>query len=215
MLIQQAMIDQGRTDYYHGANNFVYYSVEQAHEVYREVMEGHGPARAYRGPDAFWVGGVDPNRRRKVWIAWEEGGKLPDVIIELLHPWTAHKDRTEKRDLYERVFGTAEYFLYDPETQELEGLRLAEGTYRPIKPADNGWLWSEQLGVFLGLWHGVVERRDDNWVRLFRTDGSLIPTSAERADAAERRAEEAWQRAEAAEAENARLRALLKERGQG
>jgi Uma2 family endonuclease len=168
-------------------------------------MEGHGPARAYRGPDAFWVGGVEADRRRQVWIAWEENGKLPDVIIELLHPWTAHKDRTEKRDLYERVFGTAEYFLYDPETRELEGLRLAEGTYRPIMPADNGRLWSEQLGVFLGLWHGVVERRDDDWVRLFRSDGSLIPIEAEAA----------WQRAEAAEAENARLRALLKEHGPG
>jgi Uma2 family endonuclease len=187
---------------------FVYYSLEQAREVYDEVAEQPEKKRAFRGPDVFWVEGVDPDRKRQAWIAWEEGGKLPDVIVELLSPSTAHKDRTEKKDLYARVFGTAEYFLYDPETRELTGWRLARKFYRPIEPDENGRLWSEKLGVFFGLWRGVVQRRKDVWVRLFRPDGSLIPTSDERAEAADKRAA-------AAEAENARLRALLKERGPG
>jgi hypothetical protein len=37
-LIQQAMIDQGRTDYYHGANVFVYYSVPGV----EQQLTGHG-----------------------------------------------------------------------------------------------------------------------------------------------------------------------------
>jgi hypothetical protein len=160
----------------------------------------------------FWVGGVDPTRERQVWIAWEEDGRLPDVIVELLSPSTAHKDRTEKKDLYARVFGTAEYFLHDPETRELEGWRLAQKFYRPIQPDENGRLWSEQLGVFLGVWHGTVQRRKDGWVRLFRSDGSLIPTEAEaerqRAEAADQRAEAERRQAEAerrrAEAEHQR-----------
>ena len=126
------------------------------------------------------MGGVDPDRERKVWIAWEEGGRLPDVIVELLSPSTAKKDRTEKRDLYARVFRTAEYFLCDPETGTLEGLRLAGRFYQSIQPDENGRLWSEQLGVFLGTWHGVVDGRKGDWVRLFRPDGSLVPTPEER-----------------------------------
>jgi Uma2 family endonuclease len=184
-LIGRAMAEQGRTDFFAGGNNFVYYSVEQARAVYAEVVEGVEPKRAFRGPDVFWVGGIEPHPEREAWVAWEEGGRLPDVIVELLSPSTAHKDRTEKKDLYARTFGTAEYFLYDPQTRELEGWRLAQKFYRPIQPDENGRLWSGQLGVFLGLWHGVVERKTADWVRLFRSDGSLIPTADERADAAE------------------------------
>jgi len=206
-LIRQVMAEQGRTDYFTSSNIFVYYSVEQAREVAEEVSNKL-PERAFRGPDVFWVGGVDPKRERKVWIAWEEGGRLPDVIFEMLSPSTAKKDRTEKRDLYARVFGTAEYFMYEPETGKHEGLRLAGRFYQPIQPDENGRLWSEQLGAFVGLWHGVVEEKQDDWVRLFRPDGTLVPTPDERAEA-ER------QRADAAEAELARLRALLAERGRG
>jgi Uma2 family endonuclease len=211
-LIHQAMVERGRTDFFAGANIFVYYSVEQARDVAEEVTKGL-PERAFRGPDVFWVGGVDPDRERKVWIAWEEGGRLPDVIFEMLSPSTAKKDRTEKRDLYARTFRTAEYFLYEPETHKLEGLRLADRFYQPIQPDENGRLWSEQLEVFVGLWQdSVLGRQKADYVRLFHPDGSLVPTQAE---AEYQRAEAERQRADMAESELARLRALLEERGRG
>jgi Uma2 family endonuclease len=200
-LIRQAMTEQGRTDFYVGGDMFVYYSVEQAREVSEEETKGL-KKRAFRGPDVFWVGGIpDPERNREAWIAWEEGGRLPDVIVELLSPSKAKKDRTEKRDLYARVFGTAEYFLHDPDRRRFEGLRLSGRSYRPIQPDEKGRVWSEQLGVSFGLWQGVIQGRRYDWVRLFRPDGTLIPTAEERA--------------EAAEAELARLRSLLEERGRG
>ena len=227
-LIEQAMAEQGRTDFYAGMNMFVYYSVEQARDVSVEVTNKLAQ-RAFRGPDVFWVGGVaDRTRERKVWIAWEEGGRLPDVIFEMLSPSTAKKDRTEKRDLYARVFGTAEYFLYEPETRKLEGFRLAGQFYQPLQPDGNGRLWSEQLEMLLGVWHGVatraVQKREGDWLRLFRPDGSLVPTEAEaerqhaeaerqRAEAERQHAEAQRQRADEAVAEVARLRALLEERG--
>jgi len=196
-LIRRVMAERGRTDFYTGANMFVYYSVEQARAV-AEEEEKRLPKRAFRGPDVFWVGGVE-DHERKVWTSWDEGGRLPDVVFEMLSPSTAKKDRTEKRDLYARVFREAEYFLYEPETRTLEGLRLAGRFYQPIQPDENGRLWSEQLGVLIGLWHGIVEGREYDWVRLFRPDGTLEPTSEE--------AEETK------DAEIARLRALLEERG--
>jgi Uma2 family endonuclease len=213
-LIRQVMVERGRTDFYVGVNTFVYYSVEQARAVAEEERRTL-PKRAFRGPDVFWVGGIDPKRKRKCWIAWEEEGRLPDVIFEMLSPSTAKKDRTEKRDLYARVFHTPEYFLYEPETHRLEGLRLADRFYQAIQPDKNGHLWSETLGASVGLWNGVVNGEEADWVRLFRTDGSLVPTRAERLEAESRRTETERQRADLAEAENVRLRALLAERGRG
>jgi Uma2 family endonuclease len=232
-LIRRVMEEQGRTDFYVGGNNFVYYSVDQAREVVLEEEQG-GRKRAFRGPDVFWVGGVDSTRQRQAWIAWEEDDRLPDIILELISPKTAKNDRTVKKDLYARVFGTSEYFLYDPYRRKLEGFRLAApGVYRPLTPDTQGRLRSDQLGVRLGLWHGVWKAQEADWVRLFRPDGSLVPTDEEQKEAAIQRAEAASQRAEAeqqraetereqkeaerqraerAEAELARLRALLGER---
>src|SRR6185295_4014610 len=92
-------------------------------------------------------------------------------------------------------------YLYDPDLRQLEGFRLVGGVYVPMEPDARGRFWSEQLGAFLGGWHGVYEDMEDDWVRLFRRDGSLVQTGKERAEA-ER------QRTEAAETELARLRAL-------
>ncbi|HEX9941825.1 MAG TPA: Uma2 family endonuclease [Thermoanaerobaculia bacterium] len=194
-VIRLAMVERGRSDFYVGGDMFVYYSRQQAADVAKGKPY-------FRGPDVFWVSGVDPQRERnrKAWVAWEEGGRLPDVIVELLSPSTAKIDRTVKRDLYARVFRTAEYYLYEPETRSLEGLDLAGRAYRPKVPDEKGRFWSEQLGMFLGLWHGVVEDQEDDWVRLFRPDDSLVLTEEERA--------------KAAEAEVARLRALLEQCGQ-
>jgi Uma2 family endonuclease len=208
-LIRRAMGEQGRTDFFTGAHMFVYYSVEQARQVALEE-EQNLEKKEFRGPDVFWVGGVDPRRKREIWVAWEEGGRLPDVILEILSPSTATNDRTDKKDLYARVFGTAEHFLYEPERPKLEGHRLSSRrVYRPLVADALGRLWSEQLGVFLGLWHGVWEEREDTWVRLFHADGSLVLTEGE---AERQKAEAERQRAEAAEAELARLQALLEGR---
>ncbi len=213
-LLRYAMVEQGRSDAYVGGDMFVYYSVEQAREVVTK-----GPPY-FRGPDVFWVAGVDePGRLRRAWISWEEGGLLPDLIVELLSPSTAHVDRGVKKELYARVFRTSEYYLYEPETRKLEGFWLAGGAYQPMAPGDQGRLWSRQLGLFLGLWHGFREDKEADWVRLYRPDGTLVPTQEERAEAAlelaeaaQQRADAERQRADAAEAELARLRALLAER---
>ena len=103
-LILQAMTERGRSDFFVGGDMFVYYSLEQAWDV-------KTGKKYFRGPDVFFVDGVESVGCRKAWVAWEEGGRLPDVIIELLSPSTAKIDRNDKRDLYARTFKTPEYFL--------------------------------------------------------------------------------------------------------
>jgi Uma2 family endonuclease len=200
---------QGRTDFFCGGNMFIYYSLRQA----RSVKRGRP---LYKGPDFFVVKDVDGTKPRKYWLVWDEDGRYPDVIVELLSPTTAEKDKGENLRLYERVFRTGEYFWYDVETRELAGFRLREGRYVPIEPNEQGWLWSQELGAWLGVWEGVYQGRHYPWLRLYYADGTLVPTQAEaerqRAEAERQRAEEALRQVEAerqrAEAERQRAERL-------
>lgn len=178
---------RARVDYFAGGNMFLYYSFEQVRK------------RDYRGPDFFLVIGVDGTRDRKAWVVWEEGGRYPNVIIELSSSSTREVDLGTKKDLYEQVFRTPEYFCYDPDTGRLVGWRLMGGHYTELEPNARGWLWSDEMNLWLGTWQGEYLRTMTTWLRFYTPEGELVPT----------RAEAEAQRAEAAEAEVARLRALL------
>ena len=197
-----------KEDYYAGGNMFVYYSLEQVR------------SREYRGPDFFAVLDVDGSHDRQAWVVWEEGGRYPDVIVELLSPSTANVDLTTKKTLYEQTFRTGEYFCYDPETQYLRGWRLAGRGYEALELSDQGRLWSESLGLWLGLWEGRYLKHNEVWLRFYDGAGGLVPTAGEferhrveQETQARRRAEDrAEQEAEArrqAEAELAQLQAEL------
>ena len=218
-----------RSDFYTGGNMFVYYSAAQAEAVLAELADPTWPRTAFRGPDAFVVLNVDGSYRRQKWVVWMEHGRYPDVIFEFLSPKTRHKDLGEKKDLYEQTFGTREYFCFDymnPDAEgSLQGWRLnAHQHYQPIEPDERGWLWSEQLELWVGKWHGTYAREETTWLRFYTAEGALVLTHAEvarqmadaerqRAKAERQRAKAERQRAETAEAELARLQALLAERG--
>src|SRR5438445_616423 len=150
----------------------------------------------FKGPGFFFVDGVDRRRPRESWIVWEEDGKYPNLIVELLSRTTAKVDRTTKKDLYEKTFRTPEYFCFDPESNLLEGWRLVNGVYQDITPDGRGWLWSEQLKLWLGTWTGEYLGQQATWLRFYDAAGQLVPMKAE-----------------AVEAELARLKARLAEKG--
>lgn len=202
---------QGRTDFFAGGNMFVYYSLEQAR------------TRDYKGPDFFVVTGVDGTHQRHSWIIWQEGGRYPDLIVELLSPSTMHQDLGPKKDLYEQVFRTSEYFCVNPEDMSVQGWRLEKMRYVALQPDARGWLWSDTMQAWLGMQEGHFQGTTAMWLRLFTLTGILVPTAEEgvaaertraeaehaRAEAEGVRAETERVRADAAEAENTRLRAEL------
>lgn len=90
--------------------------------------------RDFRGPDFFAVLDVDHDRERNYWAVWEEEGRYPDFIVELLAPATKLLDRTIKKTLYENTFKAREYVLYDPDEDWLQAWRLKTNTRRyPLK----------------------------------------------------------------------------------
>jgi Uma2 family endonuclease len=163
-----------RKDFYAAGNLTIYYSPHQKKSEY------------FRGPDFFVVLGTEL-KTRKSWVVWEENGKYPHVIIEILSPSTAKTDREYKKELYQNTFRTPDYFWFDPYTLEFAGFYLTNGQYQPIEPNEKGYLWSEQLGLYLGIHEGLL--------RYFTPEGELVPTPEESAEIEAKRATEADERA--------------------
>jgi Uma2 family endonuclease len=59
----------------------------------------------------------------------------PDLVIEILSPSTARRDRTVKRNLYQRQ-GVAEYWIVDLDARQVEGWRFASGATVPERYTD-------------------------------------------------------------------------------
>lgn len=181
--------DRSRDDVYVAGNLTIYYSPNQKKSEF------------FRGPDIFVVLGVDPEPRRS-WTVWEEDGRYPNMIIELLSKSTAEVDRTEKKEIYQSVWCVPEYFWFDPYSLEFSGFSLVDGGYEPIAPTPEGWLWSQELGAYLGI--------ANDRLRLFTPDGAILPFPEE---AAQTQAEQAQLRADRAEAKLALWAKKLRELG--
>jgi Uma2 family endonuclease len=150
-----------RNDFYASGNLTIYYSPRQR------------KSEKFRGPDFFVVLGVE-RFSRKSWVVWEEDGKYPNVIVEILSPKTAATDRGLKKQLYQDVFRTLDYLWFDPTSLEFKGFHLVDGEYEELQPNAEGWLWSKQLGLYLGIHQSKL--------RFFSAEGQLIPTPEEVAE---------------------------------
>jgi Uma2 family endonuclease len=184
--LQQAWSD--RNDFFTGGNMFIYFSSEQARN------------RDFRGPDFFAVLDVDGTRERQGWVVWEEGGRYPDAIVELMSSSTAEIDTGLKKDLYERVFRTRNYFVFNPfNPASLQGWELDNSLhYQPLVTNEQGWLWCETLGLWLGTWSGTIDRETAIWLRFYDLEGNLVPLPEE---AAQQQADLAQQEAQLAQQE--------------
>jgi Uma2 family endonuclease len=183
---------QDRQDFYVSGNITIYYSPRQR------------KSENFRGPDFFVVLGTE-RKPRKSWVVWEEEGKYPNVIVELLSESTANTDRGLKKQIYQDIFRTPDYFWFDPATLEFKGFHLLDGAYQELQPNLQGQLWSQQLNLYLGV--------HSNQLRFFSVDGDLIPTPEESAQAAAAMAEAEHQRAEAERQRSETLAAKLRELG--
>ena len=147
-----------RQDFFAAGNLTIYYSPHQK------------KSEKFRGPDFFVVLGTE-RKPRKSWVVWEEEGKYPNIIIEILSPKTAKSDRGLKKQIYQDTFRTADYFWFDPDTLEFQGFQLIQGQYQELQPNQEGHLWSQQLGLYLGI--------HNSQLRFFTNLGELVLTTEE------------------------------------
>jgi len=156
-----------RDDFCVSGNMFMYFSIEQAKH------------NDFVGPDVFVV--LDTVRReRKSWVVWQEGGRTPNVVIELLSESTEEDDRGKKMTIYAKQLHVAEYYLFDPWTGVLEGYDLRTSPPHRMPTDEHGDLESRELGLRLGVREGMYNDVKTRWLRWLDGEGHVLATNQER-----------------------------------
>jgi Uma2 family endonuclease len=211
--IQGNLDDQYRND----ANVFVagdllWYAVEgqPTHRVAPEVFVAFGRPKGYRGS----------------YKQWREGGVAPQVIFEILSPGNRPDAMGRKLEFY-RNHNVDEYYIYDPDNNDLLGYLRTDGELQPIARM-HGWV-SPRLGIRFDMSGPelVIWRPDGQRFLTFLEMAAAREEAQELAQQAQERAQQAQEHAqqaqismdqerrqrELAEARAERLAARLRELG--
>ena len=175
-------------------------------------VQGNNKIR--QAPDVMVVFGVSKGDRGS-YRQWQEGNIAPQVVFEILSPGNTLTEMNKKQVFYNR-YGVEEYYLYDPEKNDLSGWLRSEDGLDVIEPIEN-WV-SPRLGIRFDV--------SGDELQLYRPDGERFASYVEvaqrlemalaqveqerlRAEEERLRAEEERQRAEEERqrAEEERLRA--------
>ena len=180
------------------------------------------PKEKEPAPDLAVVPNITDKEKHRPSFDMQEEGARPCLVVEVVSPHYPGDD-TIKVDIYERV-GIEEYIIIDAQFDEdegeieLTGYRLVNGRYRLIKPDSHGRILSRTTNIWFEL-----DQKKRNLFLVDASTGKRLLKHEEASDALEETAAalaatnraliEERQRAEAAEAEIARLRSLVASQG--
>ncbi|MEG3439645.1 Uma2 family endonuclease [Pannus brasiliensis CCIBt3594] len=112
-------------------------------------VEGDNKTR--QAPDVMVAFGR-PKGERGSYQQWQEGGIPPRVVFEILSPGNKRAEMAKKFLFYDR-HGVEEYYIYDPDRNDLEAYIRGENRLEPIENFDN------RIGPALGIRFPRVEPR--------------------------------------------------------
>ncbi len=138
-----------------------------------------GQPKICQAPDTMVVFGR-PKGHRLSYLQWQEDNLPPQVVFEIQSHSDTYTKLAKKLAFYNR-YGVEEYYLYNPDTQDLQGWRRIEGLLEVIDPMV-GWV-SPRLRVRFELTPEGLE--------LFRPDGQRFLSYLELAQRAEQEAQRA------------------------
>lgn len=122
-------------------------------------------------PDVMAVFGRPPGQRRS-YLQWQEDGKAPDVVVEVLSLGNTAREMLDKLTFYDR-YSVAEYLVFDPATGALDVWLRAGAQLVHQQPA-LPWR-SQRLEVAID-----VEPSGDEFVlAVTGRDGRRFPSMAE------------------------------------
>jgi Uma2 family endonuclease len=114
-------------------------------------VEGHPEIST--APDVIAAFGR-PKGDRRSYLQWREDNIPPQVVFEVLSETNTVREMTRKFGFYQR-YGVEEYYLFDPDRQELTGWRRVGERLEEI-PEMNGWV-SPRLGIRFDLSSGELQ----------------------------------------------------------
>ena len=104
-------------------------------------VEGHPEIRV--APDVLVALGR-PKGRRGSYRQWQENQQPPQVVFEILSPGNTLKEMAKKFQFYDR-YGVEEYYIYNPDTNDLAGFQRQNGALTVIEEVSH-WV-SPRLGI--------------------------------------------------------------------
>jgi Uma2 family endonuclease len=115
--------------------------VLESFAVEHGLGEVFGPLDLVLGPDDFLQPDLLFVRKDRIGIVNDHKAEAaPDLVIEVLSPATALRDRGLKRERYAQ-FGVPEYWIVDADARKIEIYRLKENSRRPIEVATGSFTW--------------------------------------------------------------------------
>ena len=165
-------------------------------------VEGDNKTRT--APDVMVVFGT-PKGDRGSYQQWKEKNIAPQVVFEILSPGNRLTEMNKKQVFYDR-YGVEEYYLYDPDQNDLSGWLRSGERLDVIEPIDN-WV-SPRIGIRFDL--------SGEELQIYRPNGERFATYveiAQRLEQSEQRAVQAEQRAVQAEQRAALLTDRLRAAG--
>lgn len=138
-----------------------------------------------------------PKGDRGSYQQWKEENIAPQVVFEILSPGNTLTEMNKKQVFYDR-YGVEEYYLYDPDKNDLSGWLRSDLRLDVLDTIDN-WT-SPRLGIYFDL---------SGELQIYRPNGEQFATYVEIAQ----RLEQAEQRADQAEQRPARLAEQLRAAG--
>jgi Uma2 family endonuclease len=165
------------------AGDLLWYPVQGKPTVRQapDVMVAFGRPKGYRGS----------------YRQWEEDGIPPQVVFEILSPGNCPGTMARKAMFYE-VHGVEEYYLFDPDHNQLDGFLRQGELLEPI-PEMNGWV-SPRLKIRFDT--------TGEELRIIAPDGRQFATYVELAQSANQERERAEHERERAEQERMRAERL-------
>lgn len=194
-----------------------------------------GSNKICNAPDVMVAFGR-PKGDRGSYQQWKEDSIAPQVVFEVLSPGNRLTEMNKKQVFYDH-YGVEEYYLYDPDKNDLSGWLRSGDSAVSGSVAQSQALDSPETDTFVRNRLNVIDSIN-NWIsprlgirfdmsgeelQIYRPDGERFATYVEiaqrleqerqRAEQAEQRVEQAEQRAEQAEQRAARLAERLRAAG--
>jgi hypothetical protein len=174
----------------------------------------------HHSPDVSVIFGVrDPGKFRSMFYVAEEGVR-PTVLIEVVSPSTRNLDLEDKVLAYHET-EVPYYVIVDRARPEgpprILAYRRAPRSYVPLPEDDQGRVWIEPLGLWIGTRDNrvVCYDADNNELGDYAAVALALAAERQRAETEKARAETEKARAEAAEARVRELEAQLMRRVDG
>ncbi|MFB2836894.1 Uma2 family endonuclease [Floridanema evergladense] len=108
-------------------------------------------------------------------------GEIPAIVMEFLSD-TEGSEYSIKQTyppgkffFYERILQVLNYAIFDIQTGNLEFYRLNDKKQYELQSAnEQNRFWIPEMQLFLGVWRGSRENRNNFWLRWWNEEGNLL-----------------------------------------